>query len=141
MMFWCCTNLIKVALGVCFALKSWKEYLLLFTYLFTRAVTTIEADEAAASSDFLKKKQKQKNKKTKERERERERKKKNKRQDIDFCSSKGYIRYVMPFRIYFCVRCRMLFRIYFCSQSDVGSFLDVGLLISCHISEIRNYLW
>ena len=25
----------KVALGVCFALKSWKEYLLLFTYLFT----------------------------------------------------------------------------------------------------------
>ena len=28
-------NLIKVALGVCFALKSWKEYLLLFTYLIT----------------------------------------------------------------------------------------------------------
>ena len=27
--------LIKVALGVCFALKSWKEYLLLFTYLIT----------------------------------------------------------------------------------------------------------
>ena len=26
---------IKVALGVCFALKSWKEYLLLFTYLIT----------------------------------------------------------------------------------------------------------
>ena len=25
----------KVALGVCFALKSWKEYLLLFTYLIT----------------------------------------------------------------------------------------------------------
>ena len=24
---------LKVALGVCFALKSWKEYLLLFTYL------------------------------------------------------------------------------------------------------------
>ena len=23
----------KAALGVCFALKSWKEYLLLFTYL------------------------------------------------------------------------------------------------------------
>ena len=31
------TNLhyFKVALGVCFALKSWKEYLLLFTYLIT----------------------------------------------------------------------------------------------------------
>ena len=27
--------IIKVALGVCFALKSWKEYLLLFTYLIT----------------------------------------------------------------------------------------------------------
>ena len=27
--------LFKVALGVCFALKSWKEYLLLFTYLIT----------------------------------------------------------------------------------------------------------
>ena len=26
---------IKVALGVCFALKSWKEYLLLLTYLIT----------------------------------------------------------------------------------------------------------
>ena len=26
---------IKVALGVCFALKSWKEFLLLFTYLTT----------------------------------------------------------------------------------------------------------
>ena len=26
---------IKVALGVCFGLKSWKEYLLLFTYLIT----------------------------------------------------------------------------------------------------------
>ena len=26
---------IKVALGVCFELKSWKEYLLLFTYLIT----------------------------------------------------------------------------------------------------------
>ena len=25
----------KVALGVCFALKSWKEYLLLITYLIT----------------------------------------------------------------------------------------------------------
>ena len=25
--------LVKVALGVCFALKSWKEYLLLFIYL------------------------------------------------------------------------------------------------------------
>ena len=25
----------KVALGVCFALKSWTEYLLLFTYLIT----------------------------------------------------------------------------------------------------------
>ena len=25
----------KVALGVCFALKTWKEYLLLFTYLIT----------------------------------------------------------------------------------------------------------
>ena len=36
-----------------------------------RAVTTIEADEAAASSDFLKKK---KTNKEKERERERERK-------------------------------------------------------------------
>ena len=29
------TNKFKVALGVCFALKSWKEYLLLFTYLIT----------------------------------------------------------------------------------------------------------
>ena len=29
------TCILKVALGVCFALKSWKEYLLLFTYLFT----------------------------------------------------------------------------------------------------------
>ena len=48
-----------------------------------RAVTTIEADEAAASSDFLQKKN--------EREREGERKKMSKRQDIDFCSSKGYI--------------------------------------------------
>ena len=85
----------------------------------SRAVTTTEADEAAASSDFLKKK--------KTKEKERERKKKSKRQDIDFCSSKGYIRYVMPFRIYFCVRCRMLLRIYF-------------LLISRHISEITNYL-
>ena len=28
-------SFIKVALGVCFALKSWKEYLLLFTYLMT----------------------------------------------------------------------------------------------------------
>ena len=28
-------KIIKVALGVCFALKSWKEYLLLFTYLIT----------------------------------------------------------------------------------------------------------
>ena len=28
-------NILKVALGVCFALKSWKEYLLLFTYLIT----------------------------------------------------------------------------------------------------------
>ena len=27
--------LFKVALGVCFALKSWKDYLLLFTYLIT----------------------------------------------------------------------------------------------------------
>ena len=27
--------IIKVALGLCFALKSWKEYLLLFTYLIT----------------------------------------------------------------------------------------------------------
>ena len=26
---------VKVALGVCFALKSWKEYLLLFTYFIT----------------------------------------------------------------------------------------------------------
>ena len=26
---------VKVALGVCFALKSWKEYLLLFIYLIT----------------------------------------------------------------------------------------------------------
>ena len=26
---------VKVALGVCFALKSWKEYLILFTYLIT----------------------------------------------------------------------------------------------------------
>ena len=29
------TNLLKVALGVCFALKSWKKYLLLSTYLIT----------------------------------------------------------------------------------------------------------
>ena len=28
-------NTVKVALGVCFALKSWKEYLLLFTHLIT----------------------------------------------------------------------------------------------------------
>ena len=28
-------NSVKVALGVCFALKSWREYLLLFTYLIT----------------------------------------------------------------------------------------------------------
>ena len=28
-------SFVKVALGVCFALKSWKEYLLLFTYLLT----------------------------------------------------------------------------------------------------------
>ena len=28
-------SFIKVALGVCFALKSWKEYFLLFTYLIT----------------------------------------------------------------------------------------------------------
>ena len=28
-------SMLKVALGVCFALKSWKEYLLLFTYLIT----------------------------------------------------------------------------------------------------------
>ena len=28
-------KIIKVALGVCFALKSWKEYLLLITYLIT----------------------------------------------------------------------------------------------------------
>ena len=28
-------NLFKGALGVCFALKSWKEYLLLFTYSIT----------------------------------------------------------------------------------------------------------
>ena len=27
--------IVKVALGVCFALKSWEEYLLLFTYLIT----------------------------------------------------------------------------------------------------------
>ena len=26
---------LQVALGVCFALKSWKKYLLLFTYLIT----------------------------------------------------------------------------------------------------------
>ena len=84
-----------------------------------RAVTTIEADEAAASSDFLNNK-----KRKRKREREKERKKlKEQRQDIDFCSSKGYIRYVMPLRIYFCVRCKMLFQIYFCSQSDVGSFI------------------
>ena len=29
------TNKFKIALGVCFALKSWKEYLLLFAYLIT----------------------------------------------------------------------------------------------------------
>ena len=45
----------------------------------------------------------------KKKEKERERKKKSERQDIDYCSSKGYIRYVIPFRIYFCARCRMLF--------------------------------
>ena len=28
-------DLIKIARGACFALKSWKEYLLLFTYLIT----------------------------------------------------------------------------------------------------------
>ena len=28
-------DLLKVALSVCFALKSWKKYLLLFTYLIT----------------------------------------------------------------------------------------------------------
>ena len=28
-------NLFKGALGVCFALKSWTEYLLLYTYLIT----------------------------------------------------------------------------------------------------------
>ena len=28
-------DIVKVALGVCFALNSWKEYLLLFTYLIT----------------------------------------------------------------------------------------------------------
>ena len=33
--FTCTNTSIKVALGVCFALKSWKEYLLLFTYLIT----------------------------------------------------------------------------------------------------------
>ena len=32
---WISKEIIKVALGVCFALKSWKEYLLLFTYLIT----------------------------------------------------------------------------------------------------------
>ena len=31
----CVFCFVKVALGVCFALKSWKEYLLLFTYLIT----------------------------------------------------------------------------------------------------------
>ena len=31
----CSSMLFKVALGVCFALKSWKEYLLLFKYLIT----------------------------------------------------------------------------------------------------------
>ena len=31
----CCTSVAQVALGVCFALKSWKEYLLLFTSLIT----------------------------------------------------------------------------------------------------------
>ena len=38
-----CAILLKVALGVCFALKSWKEYLLLFTYLITlgKAVTLL----------------------------------------------------------------------------------------------------
>ena len=30
---------VKVAFGVCFALKSWKEYLLLFTYLITLGKT------------------------------------------------------------------------------------------------------
>ena len=29
---------LKVALGVCFALKSWKEYLLLFTYSITLGI-------------------------------------------------------------------------------------------------------
>ena len=31
----CITEMFKGALGVCFALKSWKEYLLLFTNLIT----------------------------------------------------------------------------------------------------------
>ena len=65
--------------------------LVLKNFVIFRAVTTIEADEAAASSDFLNNK----------RERERERERECKRQDFDFCSSKGYIRYVMPFRIFF----------------------------------------
>ena len=35
MCYKCVFSTFKVALGVCFALKSWKEYLLLFTYLIT----------------------------------------------------------------------------------------------------------
>ena len=98
-----------------------------FLHTIYRAVTTIEA----ASSDFLKKKNPKKPKKPKNKKkqtktkRERERKKKSKRQDIDFCSSKGYIRYVMRFRIFFYA---------------VSQMLDLLLLISRHISEIKHYL-
>ena len=59
--------------------RSQKLYIIITISFFSlqnyiRAVTTIEADEAAASSDFLKKKN---------------RKRKREREDIDFCSSKG----------------------------------------------------
>ena len=36
---YCCTSHFKVALGVCFELKSWKEYfILLFTYLISNTL-------------------------------------------------------------------------------------------------------
>ena len=72
--------------------------------MLVRAVTTIEADEAAASSDFLKKK-------TKEKERERKKERKKAKDEISISALlKGIfgMGLYMPFRIYFCVRCRML---------------------------------
>ena len=103
-----------------------------------RAVTTIEADEAAASSDFLQKKWKRK------RERKKEKEQKTVYRfllflrvysvcvafpDLFLCSMYDTFRThfcvqcMMLFRTYFCVWCMMLFQIYFCSQSDFGSFI------------------